>query len=990
MPGFARRINDFPAHRKRNTTLMRHPPKLPKILIALMLTAAPAVHAAPPPPVSGGVASLRAGVGSSGTVRAVPRQIITGDGLHGVQGLSVYGGIVSQTYNKAQMTTETHLANGLTILSKEVHAAPVLYFSVYYKVGSRNEVSGQTGLSHILEHMMFKGTNDLPPGAIDHLFQSNGGQINASTGPDFTEYHEEIAADRLELAARIEADRMENSKFDPTELAHEMTVVRSELEGDNNSPGYDLYSNVFEPAAFTAHPYHWPVIGWRTDVEAVANRRDIIYGYYRRHYLPNNAVVVMVGDFDTKKALAVCQKYFGVYPAGTLEQRTITPEPPQRGERRVILKRPGTTPQLLIGYHVPATGDLDHLVFDVLSTILSGGRSARLYQDLVEKGLAQSAGAGSNDQRDPTLFEFDATPSSGVAVPIVEKALEDEVVRMQTTPVSADELARAVRQISAAFVYQNDSVSAQAGQIGTYAAINQPRYLDTYLDKIKQVTPADIQRVAKAYLTVDNRTVATFDPQPLPPGAVPPPPPVVDNFGSAKPVTDPRQKAILAALDKTFNSATATLKAAQIVKPTRVVLPNGLVVIVQENHANKTVALDGLVRAGTLYDPAGKYGLAGTTAAMLGRGAGGKTALQLALALESVGAGVGISAGTEEASISGTSLSQDFPLMLTTLADELRRPSFPADQLERLRAQTLSGIEEARQDTGGTGGAGSQAAIAFAQAIYPKGHPYWQPSLDQSAAAAKSITRADLETFYQTYYRPDTTVLVVVGDVNTQDVVRQMQAAFGDWAKPASPAPTLDIPDVLPPAVAPKPQIIVLPDAPQTSLLFGYNGGLKRDSPDFYAAQIMDYVVGGDTFGSRLGKIIRDQNGLAYSVYSSIDAQHGSGPFQVFVGANPKNATRALSLLRQTLSQVRQYGITPDEVRQAKLYLTGEYPLRLETNAGVAGQLAAAEDYNLGLDYIQKRADYYNAVTPAQVNAATQKYLRPDEGVLIIAGAAPQ
>ncbi|HEX5323037.1 MAG TPA: pitrilysin family protein, partial [Capsulimonadaceae bacterium] len=198
-----------------------------------------------------------------------------------------YGRIVSQSYDKAQMVTETHLANGLTILSKEVHAAPVVYFSVYYKVGSIDEISGQTGLSHILEHMMFKGTHDLPPGSIAALFQRNGGQINAATGPDFTYYHELIAADRLELSVRVEADRMENSAFDPTQLQHEMTVVRSELEGDSNDPGYQLYSFAFLPTAFAAHPYHWPTIGWRSDVEAVANNRAMIYKYYRQHYMPN-------------------------------------------------------------------------------------------------------------------------------------------------------------------------------------------------------------------------------------------------------------------------------------------------------------------------------------------------------------------------------------------------------------------------------------------------------------------------------------------------------------------------------------------------------------------------------------------------------------------------------------------------------------------------------------------------------------------------------
>jgi len=901
-----------------------------------------------------------------------------------------YGQVVSQSYDKSQSVTETHLANGLTILSKESHAAPVVYFSVWYKVGSRNEISGQTGLSHILEHMMFKGTTDLPPGAIDHLFLTNGGEINASTAEDRTEYHELIASDRLELAARIEADRMENSKFDPTELAHEMTVVRSELEGDNNSPGYDLYTNTFLPEAFEAHPYHWPVIGWRTDVEAVANRRDVIYSYYRNHYMPNNAVVVMVGDFDTKKAVAICQKYFGVYPAGTLEQHHITPEPPQRGERRVTLKRPGTTGQVVIGYHVPETGQPDHYVLDVLSQILTGGRSARLYQSLVEKGLAQSASAGDEDNRDPYLMTFDGTPSAGVTNAALEAGLEAEVTRLQTAPVSAEELARAIKQTEAEFIYQNDSVSQQAATLGRYAVINLPHYEDNYLDIIRKVTPADIQRVANAYLTADNRTVAYFDPQPLPPGQAPPPPPVTDNFGAAQPVTDPRQKAVLAALDKKFNSDTVTVKAASAPKPTRVVLPNGMTLIVQENHANKTVAMDGFVRAGSMYDPDGKYGTAAMTAAMLGRGTTTKSALQLALSLESVGANVGIGASTEEAGISGASLSQDFGLTLSTLADELRNPSFPPSQIERLRGQILSGIEDARQDTGGTGGAGAQAEIAFTQAIYPKGHPFWTPTLDQSAAAIKSLTRDDLLSFYRTYYRPDTTVLVVVGDVNTAAIVRQVTDAFGGWAKPQAPVPSLTIADVGTPAKAPAPIVIPLADAPQTSILFGYNGGLTQTTPDYYAAQIMNYTLGGDTFGSRLGKTIRDQNGLAYSVSSGFSASHGSGPFQVFIGANPKNATRAITLMRQIITQEQQYGVTPDEVRQAKLYITGSYPLRLETNAGVAGVLTLAEDYGLGLDFPQRRNAIYNAVTVDQVNAAAKKYLRPSAGVLVIAGATPQ
>lgn len=900
------------------------------------------------------------------------------------------GRIVSQSHDKVQGVTETRLANGLTILTKEDHAAPVVYFSVYYKVGSRYEISGQTGLSHILEHMMFKGTHDLPPGSIAALFQKNGGEINAATTQDYTFYHELIAADRLELAIRIEADRMEGSAFDPVQLSHEMHVVLSELEGDANNPGWQLYNFALLPQAFQANPYHWPVIGWIPDVEAVAHNRAVIYKYYRDHYMPNNATVIICGDFDTKAAVALCQRYFGVYPAGDLEQHHITPVQPQNGERRIILKRPGTVGEVLIGYHAPALGTKDHYVMDVISQILSGGRSARLYQDLVETGIAEDAYADNEDHKDPYLFTLDANDRAGVSNSTVEKALEDEMTKLQTSPVTEEELHRAFNQIDASFVYQNDSVSEQADQLGVYASIapNGFHYLDDYLARIHETTPADIQRVATEYFTADNRTVAIFEPQPIPPGTTLAPPPSGEHFGAIVPITSPAQKAMLADLSREFSTG-APPPLGHRPSPTRVILPNGMVVIVEENHAVHDVAITGSLRAGSMYDPNGKWGLADLTAGMLSRGTTSKSALQLALTLESVGADVGIGADTEEAEFGGRCLSKDFGLTISTLADELRHPAFPADQLEELRGETLSELEQAKQEAGGTGGAGTEAQIAFVDSMYPKGHPYWIPTLDQSQQSVQSISRDDLVAFYSNYYRPDTTTMVIVGDVKTAQAVAAIKAVFADWANPSTPKPSLNIPNVPVPAAAPAPIMLTKPGESQTNILWGFPGELKRTDKDFYAATIMNFILGGSPLSARIGLNLRDREGLCYTSYSYFDAAHGAGPFTVFVGTNPVNAMRALAGLKQIVTQMHDQGATAQEVEDAKDYLTGAYPITLGTNSGVADQLLIAQDYGLGLDYIEKRAGYYRSVTLAQVNATARNLLHPTKATLVISGAAP-
>ena len=404
---------------------------------------------------------------------------------------------------------EHRLANGLTILTKEVHTAPVAYFSVWYKAGSVDEQLGQSGMSHLLEHMMFKGTTTRKPGEISALLQQNGADFNATTSFDRTNYFETLASDRLEMAMKLESDRMSNSLFNEAEHQKEMTVVRSEYESGENNPSTALTKAV-RLAAYQVHPYRWMTIGFRSDIENID--RNEMYAYYQKYYVPNNAVVVMVGDFDTPAALKMVQQYFGSTPRKPIAPHFITPEPKQEGERRVIVRRAGTAGQVQIAYHIPAFGNADRYALDVLEGTLSGGRTARFFGALVQTGIASSADAYDYGLRDPDLLTLDATAQPGVSNEKLEKALLEQVEKLQTTPIAADELKRALNQAEASYIYGRDSVESQGQQLGEFAVRGNWKYGETYLDNLRRVTPADVQRVAKKYLTPNNRTVGYFEP----------------------------------------------------------------------------------------------------------------------------------------------------------------------------------------------------------------------------------------------------------------------------------------------------------------------------------------------------------------------------------------------------------------------------------------------------------------------------------------------
>jgi zinc protease len=864
--------------------------------------------------------------------------------------------------------TETVLPNGLKVLIKEVRGAPVVSFSVWYRVGSRNEHTGITGVSHLLEHMLFKGTRRYRVGEIARTLFLNGAAFNASTYYDWTNYYATIAADRLELAMRIEADRMVNSRVDKADLDSEMSVVRSELEGGENNPGRLLWQAV-TATAFVAHPYQWPVIGWRSDVENVP--RDTLYGYYRTHYGPNTATVVIVGDVEAAAALALVRKHFGGLQPIPAPPAVYTVEPPQRGERRVTVKRAGSLPMALIAYKTPAANHPDFYALDVLAMVLGEGRTSRLYQALVETQLASSADAGVPSLRDPFLFYLSATARPGVTADKLETALLDEVERMRTAPVTADELARAKSRVEAEFVFQADSVTSQARQIGYWAMVDDWRYLATYAERIRALTAEDVQRVARTYLVADTRTVGHFVPT-----------------ADGAPVGPPPREASARVEKGKRGDRQIPLPAPSRTRPpkrqvTRFTLDNGLAVVVQENPANATFAVRGSIPAGSIVEPPDKRGLASLTASMLTRGTERRTALEFATALENVGASLAASANSLVTMISGRAQSKDFDLVMDLLAEMLRRPSFPAEDLERLRGRMLAGLAQEKTSPD------RLASRAFERAIYPAGHPLRPETLEEAQQAVGALGREDVERFFRQQYGPDRMILVVTGDVTAERVRQALEARLGDW--PRNPrAVRLPAPDV-PLQAAPERIVIPVPDKSQTTILWGHAGGLRRSDPDFYATQVMNLILGGaGALNSRLGNVIRDDLGLAYSVYSYFDSNTYPGPFQIALGTNPVNAQKAIDALAAEVQRIRDRGVTARERDEAVAYLTGRFPLRLETNAGMADILWAMAFYDLGTDYIDRYADYYRAVTVAQVTEAGRRHLHPDRATLVIAGAVPE
>lgn len=408
--------------------------------------------------------------------------------------------------------TEKVLPNGLKVLLKEEHKAPVVTFQVWYKVGSRNERLGKTGLSHVLEHMMFKGSSKFGPKQFSQTVMRNGGNDNAFTSKDYTAYFENFASDRLEIALDLESDRMQGLILDPKEFLSERAVVMEERRMRYEDDPTSTMVEQMMATAFLAHPYQWPVIGWMADLRSLA--RDELVAHYRTYYAPNNATIVVVGDFETKRLLTLIEKYFGPIPRGPQVPPVTAEEPRQLGERRIFVKKDAELPAVFAGYKAPNLKHPDSAALDVLQMVLSSGKSSRLYRSLVyEKQVALYAGGDyDNITNDPNLFYVYAGIMPGKTAEEVEKDLYAEIEKLKTEPVTDEELQKAKNQIEAQFIMSQDSIFFQAMQLGQYETVASWKLLEKYLEGVRSVARADIQRVAKEYFTEDSRTVGILVP----------------------------------------------------------------------------------------------------------------------------------------------------------------------------------------------------------------------------------------------------------------------------------------------------------------------------------------------------------------------------------------------------------------------------------------------------------------------------------------------
>jgi zinc protease len=862
------------------------------------------------------------------------------------------------------------LPNGLRVYLKPIPNAPTVTVMTAYRVGSADEELDQTGLSHYLEHLMFKGTDKLMPGDIDKLTRRAGGQNNAYTTNDFTNFHFDMAGDRWETALEIEADRMRHLRIDEKhEFEQEKGAVIAELEGNEDEP-WELENKAILPLLFGEKtPYGHPIIGVREHVRAATAK--IIKSHYDKWYHPNNASLVVVGGFDPDKALARIKELFGPIPSEKLPPRkTVEPRERTAPVRKEIDSK-FEVDRILMGFNTVKVGDPEDYVLDVIEQILTGGKTGRLYRKLVlEKEVAGEVKCSNQTGRYPGWFSIQLEVMKGTEPKKAEEALVAELRQIAEKPIDEAELQRARRNILASHIFAQEGVHELADSMVNAVAVVDLDYVKTFLTHINAVTAADVQRVAKKYLDPNSRVVVMSIAKDA--GA-----PAARQTRRQADKQTSRQVGIAKLFrrrpgEKELKAGTGA-QAVDLSKTRRVVLPNGLKLLLLERRRLPIVYAEAFVGKVRLYEPSDKCGVAALVGTLLEEGTATRQEKDIAFAIEDTGGQLMMLPSGGRLKM----LTPDKTLGLSIMLDCLAHPSFPADSVKRLREHLLSEIEDAEQQPG------TRAHEEFLDRVYGD-HPLGRPP-NGTADTVEKLSRDDCVQFHAKVFVPNNTTLVVVGDFDSESMVKEITDLTKDWKTRELPKLQLAQPE-MPGRFVQK--ILPMENAVQVNLYLGHVG-IRRDNPDFYKLLVMDNILGlGTGFTDRLSSKLRDRQGLAYTVSAAITSTAGEEPgtFSAFIATYPDKFPVVKTMLLEEIEKLRIEKPTDQEVADAETYLLGSLPFRLATNENLAEQMLAIERYGLGNDYLEKFRKEVAAVTAEDVQKVAAKYLDPKHMVLVAAG----
>ena len=832
-------------------------------------------------------------------------------------------------------TTVPTLDNGLTVILREDRSAPVVSAQAWAQTGSVHEGRWLgAGLSHVLEHMLFKGTATRPPGKIDREVQDVGGYMNAYTSFDRTVYHIDAPNTGARVAVDVLCDIMQHAALPDDELKKELDVIRREMDMGHDDPGRRAGRRLFE-TAYTRSPYRFTVIGYR-DIFDTLQREDIV-SYYRERYAPNNVFFLVVGDIVAADVLAQIKAAWAKTPARAIPPMVLPEEPSQAASREVIEEAPIELGHFHFSWHIPDGRHADIPAIEVLATLLGNGRSSRLFQSVREKqALAHSADAWTYNPGLPGLFGMSGVVDAD-KFPAASAAMLAEVEKMKAKPVPQAELVKAVKQFTAGTLATRKTMAGQAADLGgNWLAASDLNFSHRFLDAVRRLKPADLQRVARKYLTPENRTLYAL----LPAGTTP--------------------------------KRTTSVEVSSRSEIKLFTLPNGLRLLVKEDHRLPFVHFRAGLRGGVLAETAANCGASSMLAKLMMKGTQTRTAEQLATEIESVGGGLDTYSGNNSFGVTAEVLREDFALGLELLTEVLLRPSFPKAELEREREIQLGNLRHQRDEL-------LSCCFKLMKRTLFGDAGYGLDSLG-TEETVKAMQVPALAALHKQLITPDNCVLAIYGAVETKKVEAAVKLAFGKWKGAAAANSQFAIRN----SQFTAGRASDTRDKKQAVLAIGFPGTTMHHD-DRYALDLIQEAC--SDMGSRLFTRIREKLGLAYYVGAQHMAGVVPGYFVFYCGTSPEKAALVEKELLAEADLLRTDGLTEEELKRAQAKIVGQKKISRQDLGGQAMLHALDELYGLGYAHHVADDAHYETVTLAEVRAVAARYFRPEaSAVAVISG----